>query len=342
MMKKVIINGVRSTDIVKVPVPEPKEDWALVKIVASPMCTEYKSWIEGTIIRSLGHEAAGEVVEVAQPCKVKPGDRVVLLSRFPCGKCNYCVSGNHVFCRNNYNYAQFSNTGENFATMAQYILKPSWLLKPIPDNVSYEIASLACCGLGPAFGASEEMKIGAFDDVLVTGCGPVGLGAVIVNKYRGARVIAAEPNEWRRKRALELGADAVIDTGEEGALEKIREFSEDGIGVSAAIDCSGNTKAEKLCIDATRPKGRVAFVGQGKGLTINVMSDLLLKGLTLHGIFNYNVNDYPKVMRIIKNYDIINLLISHVYPMSQVQTAMETLESQNCAKVILKPWEGEY
>lgn len=77
-MKKAVIFGDRKAGIVEVPDPEPKEDWALVKVHASAMCTEYKDFVAGKKAEFIGHEATGEVVALAQPCSVEVGDRVVI------------------------------------------------------------------------------------------------------------------------------------------------------------------------------------------------------------------------------------------------------------------------
>ena len=89
--------------------------------------------------------------------------------------------------------------------MAQYILKPSWLLPKIPDNVSYEHASLACCALGPSYRAFDEMGVNATHTVLITGIGPVGFGAITNARFRGAKVIAAELIPWRVERGKTNG-----------------------------------------------------------------------------------------------------------------------------------------
>jgi threonine dehydrogenase-like Zn-dependent dehydrogenase len=84
-VKKAVITGLRRADTVEVPEPEPRENWALVKIHATPMCTEHKMYISGRQSAYLGHEAVGEVVAVAQPGRVEVGDRVVVMPQYPCG-----------------------------------------------------------------------------------------------------------------------------------------------------------------------------------------------------------------------------------------------------------------
>jgi threonine dehydrogenase-like Zn-dependent dehydrogenase len=339
-MKKAVLLGDRQAGLVDVPDPQPKEDWVVVKVHAAPMCTEYKSFVAGHKADFLGHEAAGEVAAVAQPGRVKVGDRVVVMPQYPCGKCALCVAGDYIHCEHNADFARFTGSPEGSATMAQYLLKPSWLLPAIPDGVSYERASLACCALGPSFGAFQSMGLSAFDTVLITGAGPVGLGAVVNARFRGARVLVVESVPWRVERARQMGAACVIDPGDPDALAQIRDLT-DGRGVDCALDCSGTVQAERLCIDAARRKGRVAFVGESTDdLPIRVGPDLLRKGLTIIGSWHYNLRYFPAIMQVIQESPLIDRLIRHVLPMSRIQEAFELSASHETAKVILKPWEG--
>jgi L-iditol 2-dehydrogenase len=338
-MKKAAILGERKAGLVDVPTPEPKGDWALVKVLATPMCTEYKMFVSGQTSEYLGHEAVGEVVAVAQPGPVDVGDRVVVMPLWPCGKCALCVAGDYIHCQHSVDVQSFTGSPEGQATYAQYLLKPSWILPKIPDGVSYELGSLAICGLGPSFGAFDQMGVDAFDTVLITGLGAVGLGAVINAKYRGARVIGVESIPYRVERAKMLGADILIDPGDKSALSQVLDLT-DGLGVDKALDCAGVVAAQRFCIDATRRKGQVAFVGEcSNDLSIRISPDMIRKGLTLRGSWHYNLSLYPKIMQVIQGSPVVDKLISHVMPMSQIQEAMELSASHQCAKIILKPWE---
>ena len=339
-MKKAAILGERQGGVIDAPDPRAKDDWAVVKVLTAPMCTEFKGFVSGNQGEFLGHEAAGEVVEVAQPGKVAVGDRVVVMPQYPCGVCDLCLEGEYIHCEQVVGVEAFTGLREGSATMAQYLVKPDWLLLPIPDGVSYEHAGMACCGLGPSFGALERMEVDAFDTVLITGLGPVGLGGVINARYRGARVIGVDGNRWRAARAVELGAEVVLDPGDDGTLERIRELT-DGRGVDRALDCAGQVAAHRLCIDAARRRGQVAFVGEcGADTPVRISGDMIRKGLKLVGSWHYNLKDFSKIMWIIRERgEDMDRLISHVLPMSQVQQAWETQVGGECAKVILKPWE---
>jgi threonine dehydrogenase-like Zn-dependent dehydrogenase len=338
-MKKAVVYGDRKAGIVEVPDPQPKEDWVVVKVHASAMCTEYKAFKASRSMDVIGHEGAGEVVAVAQPGRVKVGDRVVVMPQYPCGSCSLCVAGDYVYCENNHDFREFVGTREGSGTFAQYVLKPSWLLPAIPDDVSYERATMAIDGIGASYGAFQAIGVSAFDTLLVTGLGPVGLGAVVNARYRGARVIGVEPIPWRAERAKEMGAEVVLDPGDEDVRAQVVALT-GGRGVDCAVDCSGTVHGERLCIEATRRRGRVAFVGEcSEDLTIRVSPDTIRKGLTVVSSWLYNLGDYPQVMKVIRESPLIDLLISHVLPMSQIQEAFELLVSGECAKVVLRPWE---
>ncbi|MHB9033164.1 MAG: zinc-dependent alcohol dehydrogenase [Anaerolineae bacterium] len=338
-MKRAIISGVRQAELIDVPEPRAKEDWVVVKVHIIPMCTEYKAFVYGQKSQFLGHEAVGEVVEVAQPGKVKVGDRVVVMPLYPCGKCALCVAGDYIHCQNSINPVEFSGSPEGSSTYSQYVIKPDWLLPLIPQEVPYEMAGLALCALGPSMGALERMNVSAFDTVLITGAGPVGLGGVVNARFRGARVLVAEGLPWRAAKARELGAEMVLNPQDPGILEGILTAT-GGRGVDAALDCSGTVPAERLCIDAARRRGQVAYVGEcSDELAIRVSPDMIRKGLTIHGSWHYNLNLYPKVLQVIRESPAAAKLISHVLPFSQVQQALEICAGHDCAKVLLRGWE---
>jgi threonine dehydrogenase-like Zn-dependent dehydrogenase len=338
-MKRAVLAGGWDADLVDAPIPKPKADWVLIKVHAAPMCTEYKAFVTGKKMDYLGHEAVGEVVEVAQPGRVKEGDRVVAMPSHGCGKCNLCISGDYIHCENKLDFEKIHGTLEGSATMAQYHLKPDWLLMPIPEGVTYERASLACCALGPSFGALQAMGPNVFDTVMITGAGPIGLAAIVNARFRGARVISVESEPWRVDRAREMGAADVLDPADKDVVRKVREMTA-GRGVDYALDCSGSIQAQRLCIDAVRRKGRIAFIGEcDEDLCIRVSGDLIRKGVNVMGAWHYNLNHFWRVMKVVQESPIIDKLISHVFPMSHIQEAFEASASHETAKVILKPWE---
>ncbi|HRW07784.1 MAG TPA: zinc-binding dehydrogenase [Caldilineaceae bacterium] len=338
-MKKVVVTGPRQAAVVDVPDPQPIANWVVVQIHTAPMCTEYKAYRAGGPVEQLGHEAAGEVVAVAQPGRVQVGDRVVVMPTNACGQCTLCLAGDYIHCENNLNFAAIHGTRDGSATYAQYLLKPDHLLVPISNGLSYDHAAMACCGLGPTFGAMQTMAVNAFDTVLITGLGPVGLGGVINGVFRGARVIGVETNPYRAALAKELGAAAIVDPTDPDALAQIRELTA-GRGVDKAIDCSGVVAAHRLCIDAARRKGQVAFVGECSEETpLRISPDMIRKGLTLIGSWHYRMQDTPAIMGLIGKVGAqLDKLITHRFPLAAVQEAWELQLTGESAKVLLQPW----
>ena len=338
-MRQAIISSQRHAEVIDVPTPRPVADWALVRVTIAPMCTEYKAWQAGGQHRFLGHEAVGEVVEVAQSGRVQPGDRVVVMPTYPCGVCRYCVSGDYIHCQHTIDPSAFTHQETGWATYAQYLLKPDWLLAPIPDAMPYERAALALCALGPTMGALERLQVDAFDTLLITGAGPVGLGGVVNGRFRGARVLVVEGHPWRAQRARELGAEAVLDPVDPALLAQILDAT-DGLGVDAAVDCSGVPSAQRTCIDATRRLGQVCFVGEcSQDVALQASRDMIRKGLAVHGSWHYNLSLYPKVLQVIEQSPVIDRLVSHAFPLEQTQEALAICASHDCAKVLLRPWD---
>ena len=263
---------------------------------------------------------------------------MVVQPGFPCGVCDYCLAGDYIHCEHMHDFAHFTGSKEGMFTMAQYILKPDWLLSPIPADVSYEHAGLAICGLGPTFEACDVMRIGSFDTVLIAGLGPVGLGGIVNARQRGARVIGVDNNPYRASLALELGAEVVIDPKDPQAVAKIRDLTR-GRGADKAIDCTGIPDAIRLCMDAIRRRGEIAFVGWGTSpAQFTTSVDMVQKGPTFHGVWHYNLASYSRVMEVIRNSPVVGKLITHSFPMRDIQKAWETQVSGKCGKVMLLPW----
>lgn len=338
-MKVAAMFGDGTAGLVDKPDPTPKENFVLVKVHVVPMCTEYKGFKGGHKGDHFGHEAAGEVVEVAHPGLVKVGDRVVVQPQYACGRCWLCMRGEAIHCQNGLNVHSITGSPTGTATYAQYLLKQDWLLSPIPEGVSYEHAGMACCGLGPTFGAMQQMEVDAFDTVMVTGLGPVGLGGIVNACYRGARVIGVESHPYRAKLAKELGAEDVLDPTDENILEHLMDLT-GGRGIDKAVDCSGASQAHRLMVDAARRKGQVAFVGEGGEFPLAASRDMIRKGLVLRGNWHYNLGDFPRLMQVIQESpEQLDKFITHTFPMSEVQEAWELQSTGECGKVVLYPWK---
>jgi threonine dehydrogenase-like Zn-dependent dehydrogenase len=92
-------------------------------------------------------------------------------------------------------------------------------------------------------------------------------------------------------------------------------------------------------IDAARRRGQAAFVGEAGDLVIRVSDDTIRKGLTMHGVWHYNLADAPKIMQVIRESSaLLDKFITHTLPMSRVIDAWELQLAGKCGKIVLHPW----
>ncbi|MCW5943740.1 MAG: zinc-binding dehydrogenase [Fimbriimonadaceae bacterium] len=336
-MQIVAIEGARKAAIVERPDPHPRGEFVVVRVEVAPMCTEYKGWMKGWVSDCLGHEAAGTVEAVEGDRRVKEGQRVLVMPQFPCGACELCRIGEFVYCERSLNPLAETGNAVGIATYAQRLIKQDWMLIPIPDDISTEHASLANCALGPAFGALKRMRVSGLDTVLITGLGPVGLGATILARRFGARVIGTDPSAYRRNLAEELGAHSVLDPTDPDALAQIRAMA-NGRGVDAVVECAGAPSAQRFALDAVRRLGRVAWVGEAQELTVHVSNDFIRKGLEVVGSWYYNLADTGVLMDWIRALrPELDRLITHRFPMAEVERAFALQEAAACGKILLAP-----
>ena len=308
------------------PDPKPEGNQVIVRIESTPICgSDKKAFFSNVPVRSAGHEGSGIVVETDKSTVLKKGDRVVLNPLSGCGACTCCQTGNYILC---------SGKPEFYSHFAQYVKIHDFVCTILPEDISYDMGSMACCALGPAFSAIKRMKLKATDTLLITGLGPVGMGAVCIAKFIGARVIAVDITPYRKNMAMEIGADVVLDAGDPDILVKVREAARPGRMIRA-IDASGSIDAQRLCIDAMEAMGIVAFAGENHNdIPIQPSRDFIRKGLTLMGVWHYNLLDREDMLAILRRSPLVPKLITHTFGFSQVQEAFDTFVEGNACKVI--------
>jgi threonine dehydrogenase-like Zn-dependent dehydrogenase len=214
-------------------------------------------------------------------------------------------------------------------------MQQDWLLYPVPDDISIEHASMACCGLGPTFNAVNKMNVTPLDTVLISGLGAVGLGGVVNARVRGARVIGLESNPWRANLAKQLGAEVVIDPTDPHALEHVLDLTQ-GKGSDKSIEASSADSAPSFLVRATKINGEITTVGWGGPV---LARDLLARGITFRAAWHWNhLVDGDSMRRTLRaSRDLLDILITHRLPMSRVQDAWELQLQGECGKIVLDP-----
>ena len=349
-MKIVEMYGDSRVGVVEAPEPEPRDNWVVVKVIASTICgTEARTYQYGdstfnSHFYNSGHEAAGIVWKAGPAAKIAEGTRVALIAHMgeQCNQCFYCYQGLWLLCTN------LTEGGEEYlGTHAQYITRPDTHCIPMPDDVPFEIGSILVDAVGTPYRAIRRLDVNGFDTVLITGLGPLGASAAIICEKLGARVIASEPAEYRRSLAREYGVDVAIDPMSEDALERVMDLT-DGRGPDVALDFTGYTEPQMLCVDSVRVGGRVGFIGLKYDETpdgpvprptpVTVAGHLLPKELTLIGSWSVAPHEMLELYELVQKGLPVEKLITHRFSIDDAQEAYETAFNQRGCKVIIDPW----
>src|SRR5680860_415175 len=212
--------------------------------------------------RIIGHEIAGEVVEVgAEVSGWSVGDRAQVIAAVPCGECFECKRGWMAVCRNQTSVGYQYDGG-----FAEYLIVPRQVLKVdglnrIPDNVGFDEASVAepfAC----AINAQELVRIEDGDTLVVFGAGPIGCIHIRLARANGAaRVFLIDVNAERL--AMSAGAvapDETINGSEVDVVERVMELT-DGRGADVVITATAANIAQEQAIRMAARRGRISFFG---------------------------------------------------------------------------------
>jgi threonine dehydrogenase-like Zn-dependent dehydrogenase len=262
-MKATILHGGGDLRYETVPDPAPAPDEAIVKVRACSICGSDVHAFQGkhprlTFPRILGHEFAGEIVALGSRIEgFRIGDRVCCDIDFSCGVCSPCREGRGNICEK-LRTMGFDRDG----AYAEYAAVPSFNLYGLPDNVTYDQA--ACVQvLGISYHAvADRMQPAAGEKVAVIGAGPIGLGAALIAKSRGAEVWITDVLDYRLAKARELGIAHAMNAREGDMRERALEATA-GRGFDKVIECVGGLQ-ERTVTDAVgmvKRGGRITIVG---------------------------------------------------------------------------------
>jgi 2-desacetyl-2-hydroxyethyl bacteriochlorophyllide A dehydrogenase len=219
------------------PAPELKHGYAMVKVKRIGICGTDLHAFEGTqpffnYPRVLGHELAGEIVEIEAHAHYKVGDHVSIIPYFSCGTCFACTQGKTNCCTTLNVFGVHSDGG-----MAEFILIPIDSLFKNPSLSLDALALLEPLSIGAHGIKRAQIKPNEF--VLIVGAGPIGLGAAAMASLAGAQVIIQDVNQNRLSFAKEkLHIPYGINPNQEDALIALKEITQ-GNMPRVVIDATG-------------------------------------------------------------------------------------------------------
>ena len=333
-MTAAVLYGKEHLKVEEVPVPEIDSGDVLVRVKTALTCgTDVKVFRRGYHARMIvppalfGHELAGDVVAAGTGVRnFRVGDRVVAANSAPCGVCFYCRRGAENLCED----LLFNN-----GAYAEYIRIPARIVErnmyPIPDHVSYQDAALieplACVLRG-----LEETGVRSGDCVAVMGLGPIGLMFVRLAKVYGARVIALGRRQTQLDRALAMGADETVISGDPDELVRNVRALTDNRGVDIAIEAVGQPETWETAVRLLRRGGVVNFFGGCPNDTQVRLDTSLLhySELTCKASFHHTPAQIQRSLEIVSHGDIASSdFVNNVEPLSNLLEVMRHLMSHN-------------
>ena len=342
-MKVALMEGIGKMGYTTRPIPTPKANEVLVKLEYVGICGSdmhyYETGAIGNFIVEppfvLGHEPGGVVVEVGQDVKhLKVGDRVALEPGKTCGHCEFCRTGRYNLCPD----VVFFATPPVDGVFQEYVAHEADLCFKLPENVStLEGALIEPLAVG--FHAANQGSAHAGQTAVVMGAGCIGLVTMMALKAEGiSKVYVVDIMQKRLDKAMELGADGVINGRDEDAVEAVMRLTE-GAGCDLVIETAGTEFTTRQCIRMTKKGATIVLVGYSKtGEMTLPMSMALDKELTIKTIFRYR-HIYPMAIDAVASGR-VNLkgIVTDVFDFDDLQNAMDKsiADKANIVKAVVK------
>ncbi|XP_035686619.1 erythritol/L-threitol dehydrogenase-like [Branchiostoma floridae] len=287
-----------------------------------------------------GHEFIGEVAALgpgaAEKFSLELGDQAIAESIAPCWNCRYCQRGQYHMCMPHDIYGFHQRTPGAMAGYMKYISDSiiHKVPKSVPPYQAAFIEPLAC-----SIHAVERGNIQFRDVVVVSGCGPLGLGMVAAAKQKNpAKLIALDMFDWKLDIAKKCGADVVLNPGKCDVIAEVKKMT-DGYGCDVYIEVSGSPVSVKQGLHMIAKLGTFVEFSVFKNETSvdwTIIGDT--KELTIHG-GHLGYNTYPKAISMLANKELpIDDIISHQLPLSDVVKGIDLVNSSSeSIKVVLIP-----
>ena len=327
-MKVAVMEGIGKMGFVERSIPSPKADEVLVKLDYVGICGSDLHYYETGAIGDyvveppfvLGHEPGGVVVEVGADVKhLQVGDRVALEPGKTCGRCEFCKQGKYNLCPD----VIFFATPPVDGVFQEYVAHEADLCFKLPENVSTLEGALSE-PLAVGFHAAIQGDAHLGQSAVVMGAGCIGLVTMMALKARGvSRVYVVDIMEKRLEKALELGADGVINAAKEDVLERAAQLT-CGKGMDLAVETAGTEITTRQAIQIVKKGSNIVLVGYSRtGEMTPPMSLVLDKELTFKTVFRYR-HIYPMAIDAVASGK-VNLkgIVTDVFSLDEAQKAMD-------------------
>jgi len=318
--------------------PEIGHNDVLIRVKRTAVCGtdihiyQWDDWARRTIPvpMTVGHEFCGEIVETGIEVRgYEVGDRVSAEGHITCGVCRNCRAGRRHLCRS------AVGIGVNRpGAFAEYIAVPAFNVFKLPDAIADDMAAI----LDP-FGNAAHTAL-SFDlvgeDVLITGAGPIGIMAVAIARFAGARhIVITDVNDYRLALARKMGA-SVAHNASKGSIDDVMSDLGMTEGFDVGMEMSGNPSAFRDLIRTMHHGGKVALLGIPPGDMAIDWNAVIFKGLVIKGIYGREMFEtWYKMSSMLQSGLDLGPVITHRFPLEDYQQAFDLMESGQSGKIVL-------
>jgi alcohol dehydrogenase len=316
---------------------------AILKVLKTTICGTDLHIMKGDVPavtdgRILGHEGVGIIEEAGNSVtRFKKGDHVLISCITSCGKCEYCRRAIYSHCVNGGWILGNLIDG----TQAEYVRIPyaDNSLYSIPPDADEEALVMLSDILPTGFECGVlNGKVKPGDTIAIVGAGPIGMAALLTAQfYSPSEIIMIDLDDNRLKVAKTFGATQIINSGNENAIEKVMNLTNDK-GVDAAIEAVGVPETFELCQEIVNTGGHIANIGVHGKSTILHLETLWSKNITI----TTGLVDTFSTPMLFKNVQSGKLdpkkLITHRFKLEQIIQAYNTFEhasKEKALKIIL-------
>lgn len=344
-MLAAILKNVNKIVLEDIPKPTPDKTQVVVKVKACGICATDHKAVRGkrkvVFPRILGHEIAGVIDAVGDAVtKFKPGDAVIVSPRGYCGLCEPCRLGRHHYCEDTFSTG--GDGGEHFLPggFEEYMCTSERNVFPKPKAISFKAAALTEPLAGSWKGVIEYSRLSIGEDVIVIGTGGIGMLCLMVAHKAGAgRLVAIDTSEYALKTARRLGATHAVNPSKGDVKKEIARIMPKGPDL--IIEAAGPIEAVNLMFNLCRRGTRVNLFG------ITTHEKFALDGGYTHFMetrldASFSVTPLAMMQAIrLQDRGLINTedIISHTFPLTQIERAMEVMDQPDRNKVVIVPQE---
>jgi len=313
--------------IESVPEPELNRDEVLVKVAACGLCHTDLHYIDHDVptVKKppmiLGHEAAGTIALVGlEVDNLREGDRVLLPTLLTCGQCATCRSGRENIC---YNIRMFGNDLDG--AYAEYIKAPAKSVFTLPAEIPLIEGSIVADALTtPYHAVKNRAEVRPGDNVVVYGCGGVGLNVIQFANLAGGNVIAVDISDEKLAWARELGAHMTLNPGHEEVVRAVRKLT--GGGADIAIEAIGNPATMREAFGTLHPGGRLVVVGYSDQEVALSAGRIMYREMEIRGSLGCRSVDYPRVIELVRAGRVqLEPLVTARFPLAEINVGLDTL-----------------